>query len=316
MGFLKKLKKKAKKAKEEVEEALDIPDQEDIDDTKRVLKEIKEMAESTAEFIGNVINKGLEIIDLPDAGGTDKLKVHNTLDNLVGDVTDIVTDLKLYKLPELFKDLVNSDEFKMTRELTGNMDECVTQAMDMAVKMIARINEEWNDMPDFVKSIVEEIGKEPPLEPADTSQDVQKLIDCKTAFENWDIVKLVSDGTEAFDSIRAKYDVCRVLCESIIGFCKSVIEMVDLVLDFSIEQFIDAVRNIASCLKLSEIMKQYAEEIQKVTIVIVDLLRQMFETYASLELPDMPNITEGVLDVVGDVEDGTKKLIKGAKMLF
>ena len=95
--------------------------------------------------------------------------------------------------------------------------------------------------------------------------------------------------------------------------------MVDSVLDFSIEQFIDAVRNIASCLKLSEIMKQYAEEIQKVTIVIIDLLRQMFETCESLELPDMPDmpdIPEVVQDVVEDVGECGGKLVKGVKKLF
>ena len=59
---------------------------------------------------------------------------------------------------------------------------------------IVIINEEWLDMPDFVKSTIETIGKEPPpCEPADTSQDVQKLIDYKAAFENFDILKLISN---------------------------------------------------------------------------------------------------------------------------
>jgi hypothetical protein len=301
------------------EAAADLVDMPDMGDVKEFATDIKTLAEKTMGLTQNSAAKGLELVDIEvkdEAGevvsGTNKLKLHQLLDRSVGECAN-----NILKLPFICRDFFRSDEFKLAQDLALNMDDFMLQAMNAAVELIEDIEEGWNDLPDVIKAVANAVGEEPPpMPPADTSGDVEALVQAKVAFEALDIPSIVTNTSEAFVCVRAKYDVVKFLCEAMVSFCVSVIGMADALLGLDVGEMIDCFREISRCLKLSKIMKQYADEIKKVTIVIVELLKAMFEKIDGLELPDIPSVeeaVEAVEEVAEAAVDGAKKALKKLK---
>mmetsp|Transcript_37946 Transcript_37946/g.68330 ORF Transcript_37946/g.68330 Transcript_37946/m.68330 type:complete len:585 (+) Transcript_37946:2-1756(+) len=282
------LKEAAGDVYEYIDDKVDMPVIIDINGIKRAGGAVYTTSRETSDLCHTTMDKTSEII----AFG---LELKETLDGLSEDGT-----LEASKF-EIIKDLVDGDRIRAATALAGELGDLALQCVDKSQEMMEAIELGIDTLPDFIEDHIENKmdraaekgGKEgdPDLPDVEThSRELQTLI---SDVEGVNLFTVMSSGKLAFDGLRSKGEVCQNMFTTIRDFSEDVSQVSDAIQKFTLgtslgemkESFKgmkELVSNAWRCLRLSNLIKLFAEGVGKIIRWIVSLFQRASEKLGSI----------------------------------
>lgn len=199
--------------------------------------------------------------------------------------------MMLMKLIPLFTD---------AKGFTDSMVGMVTEVVQDAIEMIDKCNEA---MDNCIASCCRLCGdpdgndaSDPP--PANCSDDIDSLEELKDAFVGGNLLGIAQAGPNAIMGIEEKIGIVKTLTDAIIGFCTAVIEITKALTSGNIAKIPSEIGKIFRCLRLSDMIKQFAEELLRFVNVLADMFKAMIDKINQL---NPLNMAGNVAGMVGDV---------------
>ena len=210
------------------------------------------------------------------------------------------------------RELATGGEIQETIDLAKSMDDEVLQCTDQVSGMIDRVTEGFKNFPPILTDgfDMETAGKkEDDPEPLDVDEDVKELEASRQALEESDMINVIINGSRGFQGVSEKATICEKtmgLVEEFASGCKATVDSFMTVWD--LESAAQKLQDMSRIVKLGEIMKQFAQQMKKLVLAILSLLKSAMEKLAKgIDLP------EGVDEVVDAAKDKMEDAVDAAK---
>jgi len=280
-GIKASIKDAAGEIAEYIDDKVDMPVIVDIKAMKDAGTTVYQTSRETSDLCHTTIDKASEVV----AFG---LELKETLDGLSEGGT-----LEASKF-EIIKDLVDGDRIREATALAGELGDLALQCVDKSHDMMEAIELGIDSLPDIIEDRIEDKlgraadkgGKEgdPDLPDVEThSRELQTLIADVDAVN---LFTVMSSGKLAFDGLRSKGEVCQEMFTTIRDFSDDVSEISDAIKNFKFKMVFgelkDLVKDAWRCLRLSSLIKLFAEGVGQIIRWIVDLFKRASEKLGSI----------------------------------
>lgn len=266
---------------EVIDDAVDMPIIIDIKGIKRAGSAVYETSRETSDLCNTTIDKASEVV----AFG---LELKETLDGLSADGT-----LDASKF-EVIKDLVDGDRIRAATALAAELGGLALQCVDKSQDMMEAIEQGIDTLPDIIEDRIEDKmgraaekgGKEgdPDLPDVEThSRELETLV---ADVDSVNLFTVMSSGKLAFDGLRSKGEVCQGMFTTVREFSEDVSQVSDAIRNFKLGLDFGAMKDLVGnawrCLRLSSLIKLFAEEVGKLIQWIVSLFKKASEKLGSI----------------------------------
>lgn len=203
------------------------------------------------------------------------------------------------------RELGTGDEIPDAIALAKGMDDLIVECTSKVTSMVDRVSEGFKNLPEIITDGFElnEQGKDTnDPEPVDVEGDIADLEASREAIEGSDIFSACKSGASGFSSVSTKTEMCTDMLVTVRDFstnCDSTIESFLGVWDLN--SAITKIQEMCRLVSLGELMKQFASQIKRLILAIIELLKSAMEKFRNLKLSDL---TESVDDVVGNAIGG------------
>jgi len=264
-----------------------------IDDNKPILIDIKGIARAgkqchksavgTSELCNETIAKAKEMVGFG-------LELKETLDGLSGGGL-----LEASKF-EVISDLVDGDVIRDAISLAGDMQGLSLACVDKSQEMIGAMERGVDCLPDFLESHIENKMEEavtrgssndPELPDIESHErDLKKLL---SGVEDVNIFTIVTAGKEAFDGLTRKGKLCEEMFCTIQSFANNVAGTSETMRNLEIDNvgsmignMKDLAKDVWRCLRLSGLIKSFAEGVERLIKWIIKLFNKASSKLSSI----------------------------------
>lgn len=176
---------------------------------------------------------------------------------------------------ESIRDLVSGDKMKAATALAGEMDNLALTCVDKSIEMITSIERGVDSLPDVMKEGIDAAAKnganedDPELPSVD--KDIQELETCIEAIQQVNLFTAMDAGLNAFNGLTAKGEICTDMFATMKRFAENVTSITDAFMDLNVKTVLSKLKDMWRCLRLSDLMKSFAEEVGKLIKWIIKL---------------------------------------------
>jgi len=215
--------------------------------------------------------------------------------------------------------LVEGGDMKEAIDIAASMDDLIAKCSGKVVAMVDRVSEGFKHLPDVLTEGMDVAaagsGLEEDPEPANVEADIAELEESQAAIENADLISASRAGVRGFTSVSDKATVCQeMLClvEQFAGSCDTTIDSFLSVWD--LKSAGKKITEMCQLVNLGEMMKQFADQIKRLLVAIVALMKASIAKFKGLDLGDIKDTfgaaTDDLKDTVDELKDEVKDKLK------
>lgn len=204
--------------------------------------------------------------------------------------------------------LVQDGEIEEAIGIATNMDDLVLECSEKVVVMVDRVQEGFSNLPDILTEgvAVDEagcgLGDDEP-EPADVEDDIAAVEESIREIEESNIITAGKAGMRGFRAVSEKTGKCKGMLELVVQFTGNCDSVIDTFMNvWNLESAGSKILEICNLANLGKMMKQWAEQIKRLLMGIINLLRAAFQKFTQ-RLKD-------AFEDVGDLVDAAKDRIE------
>ena len=289
---------------------------------KRAGGQCARTAKETSELCETTISKARQMVDFG-------MEIKSTLDDLSGGggsghSARSVIDASRF---ETIQELISGDKMKAAWNLATEMDDLALNCVNQSIKMIDSIEQGIETLPDIFENRIDQNMEQAKLEGSkesdpqlrDITPDVEELQLTVKNIEQVNLFTVMKSGKDAFKNLTSKGEICYELFTTIGNFAKDVTAVADAIKNFQIGTMIGKVkgliRDIWRCLRLSDLIREFAQAVKKLIQWIISLFKSVSERLATIwgALANAKNclkeIIQHVLDSMKLCDDAKSKSI-------
>ena len=179
---------------------------------------------------------------------------------------------------EIICDLVDGDKVRESIILGKEIGDLSTQCVIKSVEMINRMEEGVRSLPDFMEEMIDDqimrsSEKENEENPITIEKDIEDIEKCVIALKTLNLSTAMSTGLNSYQTLAQKAQVCGTLFEAIEKFSTSVMTITDAFISHDWGTAAKKLKDIFRCIKLSKLIKKYAEEAGKLMKHVINLFQ-------------------------------------------
>uniref|UniRef100_A0A7S3L528 Uncharacterized protein n=1 Tax=Amphora coffeiformis TaxID=265554 RepID=A0A7S3L528_9STRA len=231
----------------------------------------------------------------------------------IKDQLDSIGDINM-KTIQSVRELSSGGEIQEAIDLAKNMDDLVLDCTGKTTAMVDRVVEGFSNIPDILTEGIEPstAGKqESDPEPVDVEADIQELETAKQAIESASVVKAARAGVAGFSGVSLKANSCNDMLELVQTFATDCFSTIESFMGaWDLESATNKIMEMCRLVSLGELMKQFASQIKRLAIAMIDLMKASATKFKSLDLSELG---ESVEDVKEKVEERLDDLKEDAK---
>ncbi|KAL7532641.1 hypothetical protein ACHAXR_004753, partial [Thalassiosira sp. AJA248-18] len=266
---------------EYIDDKVDMPVIIDVKAIKSAGGRVYTTSRETSTLCHDTISKAHEVV----AFG---LEMKDTLDGMSEGGT-----LEASKF-EIILDLVDGDRIREATTLAAELGDLALNCVEKSQDMMEAIELGIDSLPDFIEDRIENKldratakgGKDSDPDLPDVEEHCRELQSFVEEVEGVNLFTVMSSGKSAFDGLRAKGEVCESMFTTIRDFSEDISEVSDAIQNFKLGMAVgsmkDMVRNAWRCLRLSSLIKQFAEGVRKIINWMVNLFKRASEKLGSI----------------------------------
>eukprot|EP00525_Craspedostauros_australis_P008429 CAMPEP_0198128638 /NCGR_PEP_ID=MMETSP1442-20131203/49809_1 /TAXON_ID= /ORGANISM="Craspedostauros australis, Strain CCMP3328" /LENGTH=253 /DNA_ID=CAMNT_0043788841 /DNA_START=1 /DNA_END=762 /DNA_ORIENTATION=+ len=210
------------------------------------------------------------------------------------------------------RELSQGGEIQEAIDLAKGMDDLVLDSTKSVAAMVDRVTEGFQNLPDILTKGFEinEAGKEDDdPEPVDVEENITDLETAKDAIDSSDIFSACKSSVRGFSSVQDNTSTCKDLLGSVEVFSKNCDGTITSFMSvWDLESAMTKIKEMCRLVSLGELMKQFADQIKRLLLAIIALMRSTIDKLSSLDVKDLglDDIQDAVQNVVGNVADVSK----------
>ena len=214
------------------------------------------------------------------------------------------------------RSLSQDGEIQEAIDLATHMDDLVVECSGKVVAMVDRVREGFENLPPILTEGVDVAAAgsgraEGDPEPATVEPDIAELEESRAALESADLITAGRAGVRGFSGVSDKANVCKELLELVeqfAGNCNGTIESFLSVWD--LESAGKKITEMCQLVNLGEIMKQFADQIKRLLMAIIALMKAAVEKFKGLDVGDigetLGSMKHNIENKVDDLKDDLK----------
>jgi hypothetical protein len=148
--------------------------------------------------------------------------------------------------------------------------------------------------------IEEDAGKQEsdPDEP-DVENNIADLEASKEAIENANLLVAVEAGTRGFTNVADNVGVAKELLALVRSFAETCMQTIESFMGvWDIQSAIDKIKEMCRIVKLGEMMKQFADQIKRLLLSVIALMKASIQKFKSVDISDL-NVKDLANQAVG-----------------
>jgi gas vesicle protein len=248
------------------------------------VQEARQLCSDAKDTSMNLLNKSMAIRD--------------RLDSVVGD------DINMKSIQSVRELSCSGGEIQEAIDLAKNMDDIVLECSGKTTAMVDRVVEGFRNIPEILTEGIEPntAGKhESDPEHVDVEGDITELEEAKVAIESANVVSAARAGVRGFAGVSAKAGACNDMLQLVQTFATDCIDTIESFMGaWDLEAATNKIMEMCRLVSLGELMKQFASQIKRLAIAMIELMRASASKYQSL---DMGDLGERIEDVKEQVEE-------------
>ena len=260
-----------------IDDKVDKPIILNIKGIKRAGSQCHEAARETSTLCNSTVAKARDMVEFG-------LDIKSTLDDLGGREGGI--DASTFAT---IQDLMDGDKIKAAMKLAGEMDELALKCVDQSVKMIDAIEVGIDELPDILEKRVdkrmdkakEEGSREGDPELPNIDTDIEELERTIEAVRDVNLFTAMKSGRKAFDGLTSKGELCKDMFDTVRVFAEDVSAVSEAIKNFQLGNMIgkirDLVKDIWRCLRLSDLIRSFADAVGKLIKWFIRLFKTASE---------------------------------------
>jgi hypothetical protein len=205
------------------------------------------------------------------------------------------------------RSLSQDGEMQEAIGLANNMDDLIVECSGKVVAMVDRVSEGFKNLPDILTADINVSsagsGREDDPEPPNVEDDIAELEESRQAMEGADIITAGKAGVRGFSGVSEKVTVCKNtldLVEEFAGNCNTTIQSFMSVWD--LESASKKITEMCQLVNLGELMKQFADQIKRLLVAIIALMRSAVKKFSE----GFPDIAENISETFDSMKDSVK----------
>lgn len=266
-----------------IDDKVDMPVIIDIKGIKEAGGAVHATSRETSDLCRSTIDKASEVVSFG-------MEMKETLDGMTGDEGGGLDASKF----EIIKDLVDGDRIREATTLAGELGDLALQCVEKSQDMMEAIEHGIDTLPDIIEDHIEDKldratekgGKEGDPDLPDLERNCGELRSLVEGVEAVNLFTVMSSGKLAFDGLRSKGEVCEGMFTTIRDFAEDIAEVSDAIQNFKLGMALGAMKDLVSnawrCLRLSNLIKQFAEGVGAIIEWIVKLFKRASEKLGSI----------------------------------
>jgi hypothetical protein len=213
---------------------------------------------------------------------------------------DSVGDINIQSIKSV-RELASGGDIQDAISFAQSMDDLVLECSSKTTAMVDRVVEGFSNIPEILTEGIEpsSAGKqEGDPEPVDVETDIQELESAKQAIETANVVSAARAGVAGFSGVSGKATSCSDMLELVQTFASDCFNVIESFMGaWDLESVTKKIMEMMRVVSLGELIKQFAEQIKRLAIAMIELMKVSAEKFKSLDLGD------AVGGVVNDVKD-------------
>lgn len=198
-------------------------------------------------------------------------------------------DLNAGSLPA-FRDLADGEEIRTAISIATEMDDIVLECATKAMAMVDRVREGFSNLPPMVtEGIAENAGvsdRDP--EPANVEDNIVDLEASREAINNANIVAAVNVGSAGFSNVSDIVGIAKELLVMLQEFAETCMKTIESFMGvWDIQSAIDRIQEMCRIVKLGEMMKQFADQIKRLLLAVIELMTAAIDKFKSIDVGDI-----------------------------
>jgi len=241
-----------------------------VENAKNRVCDVNGLAKESIEYCVNTLAKSNDMLSFA-------MEIKDTLDGFKDGMD--ASDLKTVK------ELIEGDKMKAAMGLAGEMDDIALTCIEKSLQMTTKMQEGYDGLPGFVKEGVDQVAGEEEDDrdmTVDVEPDISELTECINAVKELNLFTAMEAGMNAFRGLTSKAEVCMNLYEKIKGFAEAVTSITDAMMDLDVQAVISKVKDMCKCIRLTDVMRQFCEQVQRLITFIIDLFKEVSEKLSCL----------------------------------
>jgi hypothetical protein len=190
---------------------------------------------------------------------------------------------------ETIRDLTDGEKLAQAMELAKDMDVIALGCADKSVQMIDIMEDAMDDLPDALEKLIDQAADQQDDEDDEVllsldslDKDIEDVKSCIDSIQHLNIATALQLGLQAFEQLSSKAQQSRAMFESIQGFSKTVQDITNDFQNMDIISLSSKLKDILRCIRLSEVMRAFAEGTKKIMQVIIDLFKATSDRISTL----------------------------------
>jgi len=189
-----------------------------------------------------------------------------------------------------FRDLSDGEEINTAIGIANEMDDMVLECSSKALMMVDRVKEGWANLPPMVTDgIPDDAGKnddDPP--PADVESNITDLVQSREAIESADLFRAVDAGHRGFSDVSEKVSTAKELLALLKKFSETCIQAIESFMGvWDVQSAIEKIKEMCRIVNLGEMMKQFADQIKRLLLAVIELMKATVHKFKNLNLSDL-----------------------------
>lgn len=238
----------------------------------------------------------------------------------IRDQLDSIGDINMKSIQSV-RSLTSGGEIQDAINFAKNMDDMVLECTSKSVAMVNRVIEGFSNMPDILTEGIEPATagkKESDPEPVDVEKDINELEEAKRAIESANVIGAAKAGVRGFSGVSSKAVSCGEMIELIQTFATNCLETIESFMgSWDLEAATNKIMEMCRLVSLGELMKSFANQIERLAVVMIELMKATVSKFKSLDLGDVGESLENVKEEVeeklenlaGDLRDDAKDAV-------
>lgn len=192
--------------------------------------------------------------------------------------------------------VMTSDKLTVALKTALEMDDLALACVNQSLKMIDSIGAGIDSLPDVLEKRIDQRmeaakqngSNDGDSEPRNLDTDCRELEQAVDSVVNMNPLKAMNTFQSAFDGIISKSNVCKDMFEIIYAFAKDVSDVSDAIRNFKLGQMFgkihDLVKDIWRCLRLSVLIRSFAETVGRLIKWIMKVIQAVVEKINSIDI--------------------------------
>jgi hypothetical protein len=189
-----------------------------------------------------------------------------------------------------FSEIADGEEINTAITIATEMNDLVLQCTNKAMCMVDRVREGFANLPPIVIDGIEEDAGEKESDPdePDVENNIAALEASREAIENANLLVAVQAGTRGFINVADNVGIAKGLLALVQSFAETCMFTIESFMGvWNIQSAIDKIKEMCRIVKLGEMMKQFADQIKRLLLSVIALMKASIQKFKSVDISDL-----------------------------